>query len=142
MLKKSLILLALPLLAAGCASESGAGSAPELAGHTYGWSGGTTESCGQPPHISFGKDGSVAGLASCNRLLGQYRQKGDRIDLSGLGTTMMLCAPDTMKSERAFLGFLAKAKRVAAADGGAIELRDSSGAKIVTLVPVNPGKCD
>lgn len=141
MLKKCLPLLFCAALASGCAAQAGAGKAPNIAGRTFAWAGGVSEGCSLPPHITFGKDGSVSGMVGCNRILGSYKLHGDQLDLSQLGSTMMMCAPATMKSERAFMDYLARAKRVTAGSSGSVVLWDAKGEKIVTLTPVDPSKC-
>ena len=133
------------VLAAGCASTGGnagpQGKAPELAGKSFMWTGGVSEDCELPPTISFSEEGRISGLAGCNRLLGQYKQDGTSLDLGEVATTMKLCAPQFMKVEDEFLGFLRQVRSVTEAGDG-IDLWDSNGKKIVTLVPERAGKCD
>ena len=136
MLKQCLPLLFCSALAAGCAADGGSRNSLDLAGRSFSWSGGVSES-GPAPYISFGRDGSVSGMAGCNRILGRYRQKGSEIDLSQLGTKMMMCAPAVMKSERMFLGYLDKARRAAVSADGSLELLDAQGGRIVLLSPVS-----
>ena len=130
---------------AGCAAAGGnsgpKGEAPELAGKSFMWTGAVSEDCELPPTIAFSEEGRIAGLAGCNRLLGGYKQEGTRIDLGEIATTMKLCAPQFMKVEDEFLGFLRAARFVTKAGEG-IDLWDKDGKKIITLVPERAGKCD
>ena len=94
--------------------------------------------------VAFDEKGAISGQAGCNRLLGQVRQDGLRVDFSNLGSTMKLCAPQFMKVERTFIDFLGRAAFVTASTAvpGGIDLWDKAGERIVTLVPEKAGKCD
>ncbi len=77
----------------------------------------------QPPNISFtaeaadedesseGAPRRLAGFGGCNRFMGSYTASGDRLVLSPLGSTMMMCAPKMMRVEEAFLPALQEASR-------------------------------
>lgn len=138
------------VLAAGCAATGPGSDAPvkgdpvALAGHGYMWADGVSEDCELPPSIAFDEKGAISGQAGCNRLLGQVRQDGLRVDFSNLGSTMKLCAPQFMKVERTFIDFLGRAAFVTASTAvpGGIDLWDKAGERIVTLVPEKAGKCD
>lgn len=59
------------------------------------------------PHLLFrDSDGSVGGLAGCNRLRGAYRVDGGRLALDPLATTRMLCPPPVDAFERRLLAAL------------------------------------
>jgi copper homeostasis protein (lipoprotein) len=52
----------------------------------------------------------VNGFAGCNNFFGQYRQEGENLAFSGLGSTMMAC-PVGMDTEQAFLKALGETDR-------------------------------
>lgn len=57
-------------------------------------------------NLTLGEDGSIAGVAACNRLLGQYTVADNyAINLGQVGTTMMLC-PENGELESAFTQLL------------------------------------
>lgn len=59
------------------------------------------------PSLVFMDDGSFAGNASCNRVLGNYSRKGDgRISFEPVGTTMMSCPEAVMEQEQKLLALL------------------------------------
>jgi hypothetical protein len=80
----------------------------------------------RPPTVAFttdpadeGADGAarrLAGFGGCNRFMGSYTASGDRLVISPLGTTMMMCAPAVMRIEEAFLPALQEASRYAISD--------------------------
>lgn len=132
-------------LLAGCAATGGtdgpAGEAAELAGRNFMWTGGVSEDCELPPTLNFGADGRLSGSAGCNRLLGNFKQDGKKVDLGEIGTTMKLCAPAFMKVEQQFLGILKETAYITKSGEG-IDLWTKDAKKLVTLVPERPGKCD
>ncbi|MDA3922825.1 MAG: META domain-containing protein [Salinisphaera sp.] len=55
----------------------------------------------QPVYIRFDdQTGRISGSTGCNRLMGAYRQHGDKLSVSGIATTRMACAghDDTQQS--------------------------------------------
>ena len=57
----------------------------------------------------FTSDGRVAGSAGCNRYFGTAVPDGDRLRVSGFGSTRMFCSQDgVMAQEDAFLSALGK----------------------------------
>ncbi len=54
-------------------------------------------------------DGSVSGLGACNRYFGSASVNGSDISFSGIGATMMACAPALMDQERKLFEALRKA---------------------------------
>src|SRR5690554_5324057 len=56
--------------------------------------------------LQFLGNGRVAGRASCNRFMGNYRLSDDGLSFSTLGSTMMACAPSLMNQERKYLELL------------------------------------
>ena len=49
----------------------------------------------------------VSGSAGCNRFTGGYTQSPTAMKFSPLATTMMMCEPKAMDTERKFLAFMA-----------------------------------
>ena len=78
---------------------------------------------GRPPSVSFtaelanedDEDAArrLAGFGGCNRFMGSYTASGDRLVISPLGTTLMMCPPDVMRIEDAFLPAFQAASRFA-----------------------------
>ncbi len=57
-------------------------------------------------NLTLGQDGSISGVAACNRLLGQYTVADNyAINLGQVGTTMMLC-PENGELENTFTQLL------------------------------------
>lgn len=85
------------------------------------------------PFIGFDATGRVHGNAGCNRITGAIdpQAKPGTIDLSKLGSTMMMC-PD-MTVERNVLSALAEVKRYRSLGNGQIALCGSSKKPIVVL---------
>lgn len=54
-------------------------------------------------------DGSISGLGACNRYFGSVSIKGSSISFSGIGATMMACAPALMDQERKLFDALKEA---------------------------------
>jgi heat shock protein HslJ len=61
--------------------------------------------------INF-EEGNVGGSAGCNRYGGEYRVKGDALEIEALMTTLMACADDAVtQQEGAYLAALGGACR-------------------------------
>lgn len=75
----------------------------------------------------------VWGCSGCNRLLGTYTVDAStgQIDLSGMGSTKMLCAD--MQLEDAVMRALARVARYEALEDGRIGLYDNEGRRAMTL---------
>ena len=116
--------------------EGPAGNKPELAGRTFAWV--DAPKAAAVPRIAFTEDGSVSGTSGCNRLLGDYEQKGKRLDLSKLGMTRMMCSPESMKTEAAFARMLAETRFATETHKG-LTLWNEAGAEIVTLTEIPGG---
>lgn len=57
-------------------------------------------------HLILRVDGDqIAGWSGCNRLVGGYRLDGNRLEFTGVASTLMAC-PGDQETERAFLGAL------------------------------------
>lgn len=61
---------------------------------------------GHPVTLSF-DEGAVGGTAACNGYFGTYTADGERMTVSGLGSTAMACSPaEIMQLEALYLGAL------------------------------------
>ncbi|MEH6575479.1 MAG: META domain-containing protein [Amphritea sp.] len=70
-----------------------------------------------PASMLFENNGNVSGNSSCNRMFGQYKPKGDHLNLSAIGTTRMACAPALMDQEQRFLEALERVEHFLIKDG-------------------------
>ena len=98
------------MLLGGCSglkSAAPAGAAPELAGQTYVWTEGSKDEA--KPAVTFGADGRLSGTSGCNRMIGSWKLEGTTLKLGRIGSTMMMCSPEAMKVEAAFLEKLGRA---------------------------------
>ena len=143
MSKKRFAALPCAVLLAACAVTDGtpAGKAPELAGRSLMWAEGANEDCEVPPNIEFRADGSISGLAGCNRMVGSWALDGKKIDLSKLGATRRMCGPKIMAVEDAFFGKLGQTIYMTA-DGDKVLCWDKDGKLVMTLVPEAAGSCN
>lgn len=59
----------------------------------------------QPPTIEFNQKTEVFGSTGCNRFHGTYTvgKNGNELSFSPIAVTKMMCAPDQMEAEQAFL---------------------------------------
>lgn len=64
----------------------------------------------EPYLVLASQDKRVSGSTGCNRMIGGYSVDGDRLNLSGVGGTMMMC-PEGMEQERAILDVLGEVRR-------------------------------
>jgi heat shock protein HslJ len=120
------VLLSSAVLLAFGASHAFAG--PKLEGTSW-----VMSSAGKRvPSISFGADGKVAGSGGCNRFFGGYRQDGEALSFSTLGSTRMACPQEVMRKEQAFFALL-KAVRSAKVEGAKLVLRDGAGKALARL---------
>jgi heat shock protein HslJ len=95
---------ALLLLAAAPAM---AGDAVASASPAGSW---RTATHGVKQTVTFSPDGKVFGDSGCNRFMGGYTVKGNRITIGPLASTMMACPQPQMDAERQFLTGLDRAK--------------------------------
>ncbi len=90
----------------------------------------------EQPYLGFDTaDGSVFGLAGCNRVLGSFDVKATeegKLSLAQMGATRMMC-PD-MSVEDAVLKACGEVNSFKVTDGG-LELCDASGKPVLTLSP-------
>lgn len=76
-------------------------------------------------NITLAEDGSINGIAACNRLLGSYSVKDDNSLLfASLGTTMMLC-PENGELENLFTQTLSTVAKYEI-EGDKLQLLDSN----------------
>ncbi len=62
--------------------------------------------------VQFGANGEISGSGGCNRFAGRYAQTGGSLEISGLRTTLMACAPEVMAREGALMAALEAARKV------------------------------
>jgi heat shock protein HslJ len=110
------ILFAGLIVLAACTSSSTQGGSGDLTGQVWG----LTELAGKPIvadsglSAQFTADGKVSGSAGCNQYSGTYTVSGASIQISSpLAATMMICPPDVMLQENAYLKALGEAKTYA-----------------------------
>lgn len=110
------VLLAGLFVLAACASSSTQGESGDLAGLVWGLTEMAGKSLVTDSGISaqFTSDGKVSGSAGCNQYSGTYTVSGDSIQISSpLAATMMICPPDIMVQETAYLKALGESKTYA-----------------------------
>jgi heat shock protein HslJ len=91
-----------------------------------------------PARLSFGADGRVTGNASCNDLIGKFRQDGAGLSIGEVGTTRRLCPDAQMEQERRVLAALQRAN-AAALVGGMLEL-SADGKLLLRAAPASPAR--
>jgi heat shock protein HslJ len=79
----------------------------------------------------------ASGSGGCNRIIGGYELKGDKLTFARMASTMMAC-PDGMRTEQDFLKALGKVKRWKIA-GLQLELMDGSGKVVAVFKVANSG---
>ncbi len=82
------------------------------------------------PSLLFLADGSLAGSATCNRIIGSYRVEGERVTIEPVGTTMMACPEALMDQERKLLDLLPTVESFGIDDTGALILTTADGERI------------
>ncbi|WP_108482028.1 serine hydrolase [Oceaniglobus ichthyenteri] len=80
--------------------------------------------------LQFLADGSLAGNATCNRLIAKYTQDGDALSISVVGATMMACPPALENQERKLLDLLPTVSGFQIDDTGALILETTGGQTI------------
>ncbi|MBE0487821.1 MAG: META domain-containing protein [Halomonas sp.] len=73
------------------------------------------------------EDGIVAGSSSCNRFNAPYTLTGERLELSNIAGTMMLCSEEIMAQEQEFKRVLSGIEGFDIDADGMLELRGSEG---------------
>ena len=82
--------------------------------------------------MTFGKDGTVSGLASCNRFSAGYTLSGEGMSISKGLSTMMACEPDILEQEQKFLSMIGRVSRFSISAGGYPIFYTDDNARIVT----------
>ncbi|MDO5756519.1 MAG: serine hydrolase [Rhodobacterales bacterium] len=82
------------------------------------------------PTLDFMADGTLAGSATCNRLIGSYSVNGDALRIEPAGTTMMACPEALMLQEQRVLDLLQRIDRFVIDETGALILIASDGRTI------------
>lgn len=82
--------------------------------------------------------GRVAGSASCNNYTASFEVNGENLKIGQAASTMMMCDPDVMAQEMAFLTNL-QATAQYAVDGGQLTLFDAKGAAVLVFNAEQPG---
>jgi len=125
---KHLIAAALLALAASCAQAPPPASDPEgpptVAGTSWVSAGGGAHA----PTIVF-EDARASGSAGCNRWFASYGATGEALEFGDVGLTRMMCPPEQMEIERAFVTTL-NDTMIARIDGEQLVLLDIGGAEI------------
>lgn len=80
--------------------------------------------------MTFLFGGSLAGNASCNRMLATYEQSGGGVSISLSGTTMMACPPALERQERHLLELLPQVVSYEIDATGTLILRTAAGESI------------
>lgn len=84
-----------------------------------------------PASLSFMADGSLAGNASCNRLLGRYTREDAKLSITNGGATLMLCPPALMEQEQRLLDVLPRVESYTIDATGTLTLRSVDGPLVV-----------
>lgn len=77
--------------------------------------------------LTFGRDGRVAGSASCNRYSGSYAATGEGLTFGNAAVTRMACAPALMEQEEKFLAIIQDARSFTISNTGALVIQTSDG---------------
>ena len=80
--------------------------------------------------LQFLPDGSLAGNATCNRLVANYTQDGEGLTITLSGTTLMACPPALADQEQKLLVLLSTVSRYGIDDTGTLTLRSADGETI------------
>jgi hypothetical protein len=80
--------------------------------------------------LQFLPDGSLAGNATCNRLVANYTQDGEGLTITLSGTTLMACPPALADQEQKLLVLLSTVSGYGIDDTGTLTLRSADGETI------------
>jgi heat shock protein HslJ len=80
--------------------------------------------------LSFGADGSLVGMGSCNTYIARYALAGEGLAITRPASTMKACPSALMKQEDLFFDVLRKVQRFEIDPNGALILRSSDGRSI------------
>ncbi|MCK8484215.1 META domain-containing protein [Aliiroseovarius sp. S2029] len=81
-------------------------------------------------HLLFMADGSLAGNATCNRLVGSYEETDGALSIGQTGATMMACPSALEEQERTLLAILEGVTGYRIDDTGTLILKTADGATI------------
>lgn len=122
------------LLLSACATQ-GSDIGNALAGQSFTWDASSVAQAEQTPSLAFSEDGRVSGVSGCNRVMGSFTVEDGKFTFSKMGTTMMMCSPDSMEVEQVFLENLGKTQGASLTEEGILVLTDASGAELMRLTP-------
>ncbi|RZT98178.1 META domain-containing protein [Rivibacter subsaxonicus] len=91
-----------------------------------------------PARLSFGADARVTGNASCNSLMGTFKQSGAAIAIDNVATTRRLCAEAQMEQEKRVLGAVSRVNSAALVNG-LLEL-SGDGKLLIRAAPASAAK--
>jgi len=80
----------------------------------------------KPVSLEFKNNASVNGHAGCNGYFGAFEIKAQSVAFKYIGSTRMMCEPESMDTEIRYLKAL-ESTRSARIDKGVLELRDAQG---------------
>jgi heat shock protein HslJ/membrane-bound inhibitor of C-type lysozyme len=81
--------------------------------------------------LEFATDGTLAGLAGCNRYHGAYAVTGEGLSTGSFAATRKACAPALMNQEARFLETLQAVVRFSFSETGALVLETAQGNRIL-----------
>ncbi len=76
--------------------------------------------------LHFLADGRLAGSATCNRIIGSYKNEGAKLTIKNTGTTMMACPEALMRQEQQLLKLLSTVESYRIEKTGALILTTSN----------------
>jgi heat shock protein HslJ/uncharacterized lipoprotein YbaY len=85
--------------------------------------------------LSFGADGHLVGMGSCNTYLARYSLSGEGLAITRPASTVKACPPALMRQEDLVFDILAKVQRFEIDPTGALVLRASDGRSITARRP-------
>jgi copper homeostasis protein (lipoprotein) len=89
----------------------------------------------QPPELELAADSDrLSGSGGCNRLMGGYQLKGDRLRFSQLASTQMACPEAAMAFEQRYTRALERVRRWSI-DGNSLLLQDKRGRTLLVFQP-------
>lgn len=77
--------------------------------------------------LTLATDGRAGGAGGCNRYSGTWSQKGDKLTVGKMASTMMACAPSLMEQEGKYLKALETASSYSFTADGALVIATAQG---------------
>jgi len=102
---------------------------PSLPGTEWG----PDEAAAAEHFVRFESDGRLSGSAGCNRYTGSWERDGARLSIGPLATTRMVCPPEVMDEESAFLSALESVRGIGAVDPLVLVLVGEDGEPLLSL---------